>query len=835
MVQKIKKNNYLFISILLLCYTLTIFGPIELYYTNYEEFWFNRWDMFKVSLLLFLICAFFLLLIGFLAKGKIRDLYSCIIFFVGIALYIQGNYVNINYGILNGDEIQWGAYTVYAFFDTLGWIMILVGGCVLWLKKRDLCHKVQKIVAICVILIQTVTLIILFFTTDVSSIEKSKYYLSDEGLYEVSSNENIFIFVLDAFDDAFFQELLKEEPKKYQEMFEDFIHYNNAVVGGTATKIGMPAIITGMPYPGEVSYTEYVKQAFDCDGLYSVLQKKDYDTRLYTESSFVPDGMELLVNNQVSTGYKVSSYSKLAQKYLSLTLYRYMPHLFKRFFWIYTGDFDQYKSGSTVKGYVVDDAVYYKNLEKHGLVVNSDKNIFKLVHLNGAHPPYNINEYAQHVGSDHTTQELQRKGALYIIEHYISKLKTLGVYDSSTIIILADHGRLNEEAHGVLLVKERNHKGAFEEKSTPVSYYDLHATIFGVLGVADEDTFFSVPEDMERERYFYWNDTAAGNMRIVEYRINGDINDPSSINKTGKVLVPDLSNKRYQYGTLLSFGAENTAVQYIVGGISSTDMDVFSWTDGQECEFEFELEHMPKNNLELFLNVMTIYEGKKGSQQIILYANDKKCFSKILSSGTELHIVIPGSVVSDDRKLRLRMEIPDAVAPADLFGPGNDVRVLGLAIVGLSIQETKDEAEVMQEEPNDISDLTFGVDGNATPYMIDGWYEPEDGHVWSGETAQILLKTNQLCDYTMVIQCSQYHASGNTMVYVNDTAVATLNGDDTGFVIHIPYNLLDEDGNQIVTFETQDAISPSEAGEDEDKRTLGICLYSISVNESKTE
>lgn len=128
MTQKLKGKNCLFISILLFCFTITIFGPIELYYTNYEEFWFTRWDMFIVSALLFIVCTFLLGVVGYFLKGKIRDLYSCLIFCISIALYIQGNFANVNYGILNGDEVQWGTYTTYAIFDTLGWFLIIMGG-----------------------------------------------------------------------------------------------------------------------------------------------------------------------------------------------------------------------------------------------------------------------------------------------------------------------------------------------------------------------------------------------------------------------------------------------------------------------------------------------------------------------------------------------------------------------------------------------------------------------------------------------------------------------------------------------------------------------------------
>ena len=99
-VKQIKKNGHLFLSILLLTITIAIFGPIELYYTNYEEFWFSCQDVFIVAAILGIGCFGFLIILGLILKDKARDIFSCLVFVIGVALYIQGNYANIDYGVL---------------------------------------------------------------------------------------------------------------------------------------------------------------------------------------------------------------------------------------------------------------------------------------------------------------------------------------------------------------------------------------------------------------------------------------------------------------------------------------------------------------------------------------------------------------------------------------------------------------------------------------------------------------------------------------------------------------------------------------------------------------
>ena len=689
---QIKRNAYLVFSILLLVVTITIFGPLELYFTNFEEFWFTQKDVLIVACIQMLICITVLSLIGVLLRGKARDIYSGVLFAAGIALYLQGNYANINYGVLNGEEIDWSAYPVYAVVDTLGWILIFAIVIGLWVYKRDLLHKVQVYISACVIATQIITLIILLFTTDVVSGEKSNYYLSNEGIYEVSSEENVIVFVLDAFDDAYFQEILQEEPEKYKAVFEDFTHFKNASAGGAHTKIGMPAIITGESYPGVISYAEYVKESFNKNGLYTEFKRQNYDVRFYTSSAFIPDKSTEFVDNQVSTGYRVSSYFQLAGKYSSLTLYKYVPHVLKRFFWLYTGEFDQYKAGGSAEEYRIDDIKFFEGLQGERLQINQEKKIFRLIHLNGAHPPFTLNEYAQLVDSEETSILRQGRGALYIVENYISQLKELSLYDSATIIIMADHGRENIAEHGILLVKESNKKRAFQELTTPITYYDLHASLFSVLGVNRGATFFEISEGM-RERRFYLNETENGKMRVVEYVISGDVNNEDAICETGVVLEPSVDNSLcYQYGTKLTFGMDNTALPYMAGGISSIDMADFSWTDGKECVFEFVLEDRPKKNLLVTIDVKNVY-NVVGTQGVTIYANDIKGYTDILSEGKQIQFIVPNEAVSEDKMLTLRIDLPDAVCPLSVFGEGNDARTLGLAISGLQIDETSKEAD----------------------------------------------------------------------------------------------------------------------------------------------
>ena len=210
----LRKNADWLMSICLMVMVIGVFGPLELFSTNASEFWFGFDEVLKISTLMAVVCGGILIGVGLLLKGNVRRYYGVVIFTVAVALCIQGNYANINYGTLDGDAINWGAYTGYAIVDTLGWLLLLGGAIVLALKKPSIIQKIQLYGSAFVMAMLVLSLGVIYLTGDVLTEEKSDYYLSSEGMYEVSSDENIIVFVLDSFDDAYFDAVYEENPEK---------------------------------------------------------------------------------------------------------------------------------------------------------------------------------------------------------------------------------------------------------------------------------------------------------------------------------------------------------------------------------------------------------------------------------------------------------------------------------------------------------------------------------------------------------------------------------------------------------------------------------------------
>ena len=211
--------------------------------------------------------------------------------------------------------------------------------------------------------------------------------LTNFGRFQLSKNENTIVFVLDAYDSQYFSDFIEQHPEYKETLWSDFIFYPDTVGGGARTLIAMPQILTGEYYTSEGSYPDYLEKAYQSTDLYQNLDKAKYNIGIYTQGQFVSPIMKDMIINIKSGKKQVSSYSTLAYYLYRFTACRYFPHELKKNVWMYSGDFDAAvdSSGSDQSSYLINDALFYRDLVENGITLQDDKNAFRLYHLMGAH------------------------------------------------------------------------------------------------------------------------------------------------------------------------------------------------------------------------------------------------------------------------------------------------------------------------------------------------------------------------------------------------------------------------------------------------------------------
>ena len=118
--DQIKSKKWIFniIPVIFFVFTFFGFGIGELYITNRSEFWFPFKDIFPTILVTAIVLFLVLSLIVLLVPEKVRLWVQLVMYGVTIAVYIQGNFLPNDYGSLNGEVIDWSAYSSRAFVNT---------------------------------------------------------------------------------------------------------------------------------------------------------------------------------------------------------------------------------------------------------------------------------------------------------------------------------------------------------------------------------------------------------------------------------------------------------------------------------------------------------------------------------------------------------------------------------------------------------------------------------------------------------------------------------------------------------------------------------------------
>lgn len=826
---------------LLLTFTFFVFGPLQMYLINKSEFWFELTHILPSIIVSFIIVFIILNLISLLVSKNFKNYYAALLFGIGFALYIQGNFINLDYGVLDGTEIDWNSYGYLGAVNTIFWVLCILSPIIL---TKILAKQVRKTIKICslfIVAVQALTIGALLFSTDFST--DKKISVTGDYMFSLSPEKNEIVFILDTFDASYMNNVLEEHPE-YKELFSDFTYYNNVIGAYPTTKGALPHILTGEKYDNSVPYSEYIIGAYEKTELYDTLISNGYDVGLYCSKVFISaDYADNLINIEKKE-LQPSSNIKLGLMMYKSTAFSYFPHILKDKFWFYSGDFDQYITISdkktSAKPYSTDDISFYNSLVEDGLKLDNYNNAFRLYHLLGAHPPYTMTSDLKQ-NEDGTNAVEESLASLNVVLEYISQLKEAGIYDNTSIIVMGDHGGVEYRHNPMLMVKSANSESEFTISNAPISFDDLLNTmLYLATGNAKyEPNVFSWSENDVRTReylYYTWDDSWDKDYLpdIYEYTFGGTSIDTLQMNKTGTVYTPNKTIKNYKVevalGEKLTFPNGGKIQGAFVYGFS-LDEGTHIWSLGKKAKLSFALENNKfsrDDQLALILKFKYIY-GK--SQRIKCFVNGTLIDEKtIKSSSKPILFEFPASLILESDVLEIEFEYPDAFNNPE----SSESRTLALAFEHMIIDYAKNLLPFIKVGEESIK-VDFSENGASDDLINEGWYEQEKNHRWTSEKADITFFSEKAQDYLLTVECLTYSNSGNTHVLYNGEEIALW---DKNTKTHkesviLPVQFYDKSGKQTVTFITDDAKSPLESGESKDSRVLGISVKSMTFNVQK--
>lgn len=532
------------------CFMIFIFAPLEFYISNADEFWYDAYMLFpfiiKDFFLFFsisIICFIIAFLLGkIIYKSTLYCYFTCM-----IACYIQGNYMVEGLPPFDGTEINWSLYQSETIKSTIMWILVAVVLLVVFiLFKFDKFKKIVSYSSIFLLLMLGSTITILSINGDLFA-KKQFAQFTKKYQFEMSTDTNFIILMLDSIDEECFWEVWEKHPE-YEEAMSDFTFYNNTMSGYGYTDHSLPLIISGKWFENDEPFMDYRINSFKNSPFFNYLEEQEYTLSIYNdEYKFELGVLDDKFNNMTYTQSSLWDEPLFNKRIIKMVGIKYAPYLLKPYCWFNAEALNHQKMGSKDEElYVWTNKAFYEDIKNEEVTFVENK-IFKLIHLYGAHVPF---YYDQHVNEiDNANYFTCIESSMTVTMAYLDKLKEAGVYDNSIIIVLSDHGyniegdavdtpqrdeNENGRQHPILFIKGLNETHDFQISGAPISHEDLIGAYYKLLDGNMSDNCFEYKEGDYRERryllYKYLNDD-----HIVEYVQTGYAGDEETLIPTGRV------------------------------------------------------------------------------------------------------------------------------------------------------------------------------------------------------------------------------------------------------------------------------------------------------------
>ena len=523
----------------------------------------------KIALALMAFTVFLSVLLSF----DNRRILGCLIISIATLFHLQGNLFAWNYGLFDGGDIDWQAHNAVGALEIAIWLTLPI----LAVHYREKIWPHIHLLAFIIVMMQLSSLGFQLSTgkkfpaqqavaPDAGQTTKEV----DQTLYDFSNDENVLIVIADTFSSPTFDEILNSEPTIAKRL-SGFTSYSNTLGVSPYTLLSIPTILSSKVYENSGTIQSFMDESFNKNSLPGVLQENGYKARVVTMGLYkgylqwLPSQNTTSVLDRKKEGAQLREYLQL----WDVTLFRYAPHYLKMriynehkwFLQTHFLDPERRKDAQDIlfgtgPAMMIPTSVHRASriirdrfVERASIV--SESPTFKFIHLFTSHTPYLMDSDGSPLSeSQYEARALEKRAldqskyALTEILDILDKLKQLGIYEKTLIIVAADHGNdiKNESragfmrrSHPMLLIKPFDDGSNLRYSDAPTSLLDIPLTVSKALDIeADFSGYPILSGEIPRGRvrnyyYFNWNSqgfwTADYLPQLEKYEITGQADD----------------------------------------------------------------------------------------------------------------------------------------------------------------------------------------------------------------------------------------------------------------------------------------------------------------------
>jgi len=606
--------------ILLIVANIFLFIPFAIYQGNLDEFSVSLTTMLRYFILPSLLLLFFLAGFVMLLKEQKHKVFLSLCFIFGFLLWLQGNVLVWQYGLLNGQGIDWSLHQWRGWLDGGIWFGLLAFAFFL----NEKVYKIARFASVMLLILQSLSLgFASLKRPEIWRGDSSRALSTPEWAGKFSRDTNVIHLILDGLQSDIFRDLLTAEPS-YEKALDGFTFFEETLGSFPTTYMSIPAILTGRNYQNDMPMKDFVTQSLNGESIPNLLHDNGY------EVDFVPDG-EIYNKGRLTHYYQIphpyvtnlETYTQeKAALMLDLTLFRVLPHFSKKLVynnqswlvqrvWAKEGRREKEEG---IQYRQIGSGLFLKDLIAH-MTAERSRPTYKFVHLMTTHPPFVLNEKCEYIGSvvpnSKQTLKVQARCGINGVLLFLERLKEIGIYDRSLIIIQADHGsgegitfrsdsldrgvsQVNERIAGsalpLLLIKPPAAHGPLKVTDALVSLSDIPATLCSLLHINGNFTgrsVFEVDPHEQRTRNFYYYRWKNDNWQakyfpsLIAYEVDGSAFESRSWRVISNIFEKNVSFK----SSRIAFGS-NEAHTFLRAGWGSAEHSQkeglsFAWALGR--------------------------------------------------------------------------------------------------------------------------------------------------------------------------------------------------------------------------------------------------------------
>lgn len=488
--------------------------PLEIYAKNAHQLLFTLADFMPWLLAIGVsVLVTFSGLLALLPDGPFH-VASAILLWFGVASWLQDMFMNRILTGAQGNKLDWASLGTLPLNNFMIWMVLLAAVILLYVLRKNVCVSLTKLTAGALCLIQIIAIGFVLLTMPEKA--PTQLALSDEKHLQLAYEENLIILLFDTAGTNDIDWMLQVYPEA-GEIIKDFVYYNNACCDYYYTYPSVTHIWTGNEYIFQSNGLKWLRDSWKsdrCERFFQKLKDAGYERRFYMDPSVIgpkisaygPFDEKLNKFDNIEPEQFQTNVSLLLEKMLRTAAFRCLPYLWKQPFEVMTLEFNDVTTVADHSVFSGKDNEFYQRLTTERLSV--DVNLEKLIsftHFIGMHPPYVYDENLNIKEKSSAAESM--RGIFMLLQEYFDQMKTLGVYDNSTIIIMSDHGNYGPGYAPIFFIKRpgETHEQT-EINSAPVDYSEFQATILELLGENDGSfgtSFFDWQPGQKRRRILY--------------------------------------------------------------------------------------------------------------------------------------------------------------------------------------------------------------------------------------------------------------------------------------------------------------------------------------------